>query len=81
MSINTIVHKIRHELSEMCLCTCVGLLSTNSYFSPYMVVLIVHTTRVGYAVCSPCVSILAHLIVHIIGAPNVSPDLRSVATN
>jgi len=47
MSIYTIVHKIRHEVSEMCLCTCVALLSTNSYFSPYMVILIVHMTRVG----------------------------------
>jgi hypothetical protein len=29
----------------------------------------------------PCVSVLARLIVHIIGAPNVTPDLRSVATH
>jgi len=31
---NVIVHKIKHEVSEMCLCMCVGLLSTSSYFSP-----------------------------------------------
>ncbi len=47
-----------------------------------MVILLVPTPYDARRLDGPCVSILARLIVHIIGAraPNVTLDLRSVAT-
>ena len=80
MSVKAIVHKIKHAVSEMCLHTCAG----------FCYLLVATLSVNGNSNCSydahrlggPCVSVLtrARLIVHIIGAPNVTPDLRSVAT-
>src|SRR6267378_3235952 len=78
MSVKAIVHKIRHAVSEMCLRTCAG----------FCYLLVATLSVNGNCNCSYdarrlgglCVSVLARLIVHIIGAPNVTPDLRSVAT-